>query len=85
MDRIKQKGEDFCANVFDNVKIFQAAVLNSLIFLYDPNSLNILENIERELDNSLCEKIIQGQVYFILLVFSRIKNIDKDKELRFKI
>jgi len=29
--------------------------------------------------------IVTGQVYFILLVFSRILNIDRDKELRFKI
>jgi hypothetical protein len=29
--------------------------------------------------------IVTGQVYFILLVFSRILNLDRDKELRFKI
>ena len=85
MERIKSKGEDFCLNVFENVKIFQQAILNSLIYLYDPNFKGVLESVERELDHTLCEKMMHGQVYFILLVFSRIKNFEKDKELRFKI
>ena len=85
MDRIKSKGDDFCTRIFENVKSFQAAIFETIIWFYDPNFAGILENIEREIDRTLCEKIVKGQVYFIMLVFSRIKNIERDKELRFKV
>lgn len=85
MDRIRKKGEDFCKRVFENVKNFQAAIFDSLVYLYDPNFKGILESVERDIDDTLCDRMLQGQVYFILLVFSRIRNIDRDKELRFKI
>jgi len=85
MDRIRKKGEDFSARVFESVKHFQAAVFDSLIYLYDPTFKGVLESIEREIDDTLADKIITEQVYFVLLVLSRIRNIEKDKELRFKI
>ena len=85
MDRIKKKGENFCARVFESVKYFHAAVFDSLIYMYDPTFKGILESVEREIDDTLADKIITDEVYFVLLVLSRIRNIEKDKELRFKI
>jgi hypothetical protein len=53
--------------------------------MYDPTFKGLLENVEREIDDTVCDKIVTDQVYFTLLVFSRIRNIEKDRELRFKI
>ena len=52
--------------------------------MYDPNSDGYLEDIERDLDKLLLQKTIAGEIYFILIVLSRIYNKDKDKDLRFK-
>lgn len=84
MDRIRKQGDNFINRVIESVKTFEAAVFDSLIYLYDPQWRGMLEPIEREIDDTLVDKIITGQVYFVLLVFARIKNIDRDKELRFK-
>ena len=51
---------------------------------YDPHLKGFLEEIERDLDKLLVNKIIKDETYYILLVVSRIKNLQKDKELRFK-
>lgn len=37
MNRIRKKGEDFIKRVFENVKNFQAAIFDSLVYFYDPN------------------------------------------------
>jgi hypothetical protein len=60
MDRIRKKGEDFCKKIFENVKSFQIAMFDSLVCLYDPNYKGILESIEHEIDDTLCDRIIQG-------------------------
>ena len=52
--------------------------------MYDPNSDGYLEDIERDLDKLLLQKTIAGEIYFVLIVLSRIYNKDKDKDLRFK-
>ena len=52
--------------------------------MYDPNSDGYLEDIERDLDKLLLQKTIKGEIYFVLIVLSRIYNKDKDKDLRFK-
>ena len=52
--------------------------------MYDPNSDGYLEDIERDLDKLLLHKTIAGEIYFVLIVLSRIYNKDKDKDLRFK-
>jgi len=36
MDRIKKQGDNFIMRVIDSVKQFEAAVFDSLIYLYDP-------------------------------------------------
>lgn len=85
MDKIKRKGDDFCMHVFENVKKFHGALMETMIWFYDPNYKGVLDNIERELHRTLTDKIIRAQVSHILLVFSRIKYYDNDRELRFKI
>ena len=52
--------------------------------MYDPNSDGYLEDIEQDLDKLLLQKTIAGEIYFVLIVLSRIYNKDKDKDLRFK-
>ena len=52
--------------------------------MYDPNSDGYLEDIERDLDKLLLKQTIAGEIYFVLIVLSRIYNKDKDKDLRFK-
>ena len=52
--------------------------------MYDPNQDGFLEDLERELDKVVLSKTVNGEIYFVLIVLSRIHNKDKDKDLRFK-
>ena len=60
-------------------------ILESMIVLYDPDDEGYLEIIERDLDKIIIERTMTKQTYFVLLVFSRFMNKEKDKDLRFKI
>lgn len=60
MDKIKRKGDDFCTRVFDNVKKFHGALMETMIWFYDPNYKGVLDNIERELHRTLTDKIIRA-------------------------
>ena len=52
--------------------------------MYDPNQDGFLEDLERDLDKVVLSKTIDGEIYFVLIVLSRIHNKDRDKDLRFK-
>ena len=52
--------------------------------MYDPNQDGFLEDLERDLDKVVLSKTIDGEIYFVLIVLSRIYNKDRDKDLRFK-
>ena len=60
MDKIKNTGDDFCLNVFENVKKFHGALMETLIWFYDPNYKGVLDNIERDLHRVVSDKIIQS-------------------------
>ena len=59
MDKIRTKGDDFCSAIFENVRKFHAALMETVIWFYDPNYKGVLENIERELHRLITDKIIQ--------------------------
>jgi hypothetical protein len=60
MDRIRKQGDNFIMRVIESVKSFEAAVFDSLIYLYDPQWKGILESVEREIDDTLVDKIVTG-------------------------
>ena len=84
MNKIQTKGKDFILQIFRGVNEFLFMLFESLMVMYDPNDEGYLELIERDLDKLLLDRTLQGQTYFILLVFSRVINKDNDKDLRFK-
>ena len=58
--------------------------MESFLFFYDPSLLGYLESIEVEVEKILTKMILQGDVYYIILVLSRVRTIDRDHDLRFK-
>ena len=52
--------------------------------LYDPDIDGYLEEVEKDVDRLVLTRTVAGQVYYVLLVLSRVINKDKDKDLRFK-
>ena len=82
--QIQQLGSEFTLNVFKGVNEFIHAVFECLLALYDPDIDGFLEECEHDLDRLVLTRTVQGQVYFVLLVLSRVINKDKDKDLRFK-
>lgn len=77
-------GPDFSLSVFKSVNDFVTAIFESVLALYDPDIDGFLEDVEKDLDRKVLSRTVQGQVYYILLVLSRVLNKDKDKDLRFK-
>ena len=84
VEKIEAKGKDFVTNIYKGVNDFMHSLFETLIVMYDPNQDGFLEDIERDIDKTLLQKTIGGEVYFVLIVLSRIFNKDKDKDLRFK-
>lgn len=70
--------------IYKGVNDFIHGLFETVMVMYDPNSDGYLEDIERDLDKLLLQKTIKGEIYFVLIVLSRIYNKDKDKDLRFK-
>lgn len=58
MERIQKQGANFIQRTFDNVKSFQNCIFDALVFLYDPNFKGVLESVEREIDDLLCDLIV---------------------------
>lgn len=77
-------GKEFTLNVFKGVNEFVHAIFETILAFYDPEIEGFLEEGEKELDRIVLTKTVQGQIYYILLVLSRVLNKDKDKDLRFK-
>ena len=77
-------GRDYVNSVFKQVNEFIHAVFETLIVMYDPEPQGYLEELERSLDEQILGRTISGNVYYILLVLSRINNREQDKDLRFK-
>jgi hypothetical protein len=44
-----------------------------------------LEQIENEIEKMIVSRIVVGDLYYILLVISRVQTMSLDKELRFKV
>jgi len=57
----------------------------SFLFFYDPNLIGHLEQIENEIERMIVNTIIAGDLYYILLVISRVKTMSLDKQLRLKV
>ena len=84
MEKIAAKGKDFVSNIYKGINEFINALFETLIVMYDPNQDGFLEDLERDLDKVVLSKTIDGEIYFVLIVLSRIYNKDRDKDLRFK-
>lgn len=84
VEKIAAKGKDFVSNIYKGVNEFINALFETLIVMYDPNQDGFLEELERDLDKVVLSKTIDGEIYFVLIVLSRIYNKDRDKDLRFK-
>ena len=84
VERIASKGKDFVSTIYKNVNEFIHALFETLIVMYDPNQDGFLEDLERDLDKVVLKETMDGDIYFVLIVLSRIHNREKDKDLRFK-
>ena len=84
MEKIAAKGKAFVSNIYKGINEFINALFETLIVMYDPNQDGFLEELERDLDKVVLSKTIDGEIYFVLIVLSRIYNKDRDKDLRFK-
>ena len=51
---------------------FKQAFFESLLFFYDPNLKGILEIVETDIEKLIVYKIIEGDLYYIILVLSRV-------------
>lgn len=47
------KGPSFISDVFNSLKLFQRAVFETTIMMYDPNLTGHLENIEGVIDQEI--------------------------------
>ena len=81
---IESKGREFVSSIYKGVNDFLHSLFETLLVMYDPNQDGFLEEIERDIDKILLQRTIGGEVYFVLIVLSRVTNKDKDKDLRFK-
>lgn len=77
-------GREYVLAIFKAVNEFVHAIFETLIVMYDPQPEGYLEELERSLDKEILARTINGNVYYILLVLSRINNREQDKDLRFK-
>ena len=84
VEKIESKGKDFVTNIYKGVNDFMNSLFETVLVMYDPNQDGFLEDIERDLDKLLLQKTIAGEIYFVLIVLSRVYNKDRDKDLRFK-
>ena len=74
VDKIEAKGKDFVQNIYKGVNDFMHSLFETLLVMYDPNQDGFLEDIERDIDKTLLQRTIGGEVYFVLIVLSRIFN-----------
>ena len=81
---IESKGREFVTNIYKGINDFLHGLFETLLVMYDPNQDGFLEDIERDIDKILLQRTVSGEVYFVLIVLSRVTNKDKDKDLRFK-
>ena len=81
---IESKGREFVSSIYKGVNDFLHSLFETLLVMYDPNQDGFLEEIERDIDKILLQRTLGGEVYFVLIVLSRVTNKDKDKDLRFK-
>lgn len=77
-------GKDFTIGIFKSVNEFISAVFEAVLALYDPKIEGFLEDAEKDIDRVILGRVVHGQIYYVLLVLSRVLNKEKDKELRFK-
>jgi len=51
---------------------FKQAFFESFLFFYDPNLKGILEIVETDIEKLIVYKIVEGDLYYIILVLSRV-------------
>ena len=73
-----------CQRVYKELKEFQIAIFETLIMFYDPNLEGWLEEIEKDLDKLILNRLFTPEIYFVLLVLARVNHMEKDRDLRFK-
>ena len=72
VDKITSKGKDFVSSIYRTVNEFIHALFETMIAMYDPNQEGFLEELERDLDKMVLTKTVDSEVYFVLIVLSRI-------------
>jgi hypothetical protein len=47
--------------------------------MYDPNLEGLVESIEGQIDQEITNTLLQDQLYYLLLVFTRIEKMHEDQ------